>query len=405
MIKVFSAFSGYGGFEWGLIKANIQYECIGISEIDKYAIQCYNQNFPNIKNYGDITKIDEKELPDFDLFVGGFPCQSFSIAGKRKGFEDTRGTLIFDVLRICKYKQPKWIVLENVKGLVNHDKGNTLKVILDSLKEIGYQVMWKVLNTKKFGIPQNRERIFIVCFRNDIYKPLEFQFPNEEPLKLLLKDVLDKEVDKKYYLNSQTVKRLLNYEKGFRSKINSEIGSCLFSSQYKVSRGIDLINTNKSNYEKSNIVYDINCIPPTLTKVSGGNQEKKIIFNSYNGKCSSVESGTIGTSTGTSTGKSCALRTYPRNSNPTEEEKQVRFKNLEIRKDNLSNSITTHTNDSLINDGYIIRKLTPKECFRLQGFLNDEINLDGLSDTQKYRLAGNGVSINVTEKIFRKLFK
>lgn len=391
MIKVFSAFSGYGGFEWGLIKANIQYECVGISEIDKYAIQCYNQNFPNIKNYGDITKINEKELPDFDLFVGGFPCQSFSIAGQRKGFEDTRGTLIFDVLRICKEKQPKWIVLENVKGLVNHNKGNTLKVILDSLKEIGYQVIWKILNTKKLGIPQNRERIFIVCFRNDIYKPLEFQFPSEEPLKLLLKDILEDEVEAKYYLKPEQVRKLLSPElwniSSFRKR-NIVKNNIVQTLQSAMSHGNtipcidvkDLIGLKNRNFSSSAKVLDTESISPTLQACmgNGGNQVNYVV--------------------------SCALRSYPRTNNPERDKEIGRFQNLEIGKE-FSNTISSVQKDSLITNSSFIRKLTPKECFRLQGFLNDEINLDGLSDTQKYRLAGNGISINVTEKLFKRLFK
>ena len=135
--------------------------CIGYSEIDKYAIQVYKKHF-NHKNYGDITKINEKELPDFDLLVGGFPCQSFSIAGNRMGFEDTRGTLIYDVFRIIKEKHPRTVLLENVKGLLSHDKGRTFKTIITSLNELGYAVEWQVLNAKNFGVPQNRERVFII---------------------------------------------------------------------------------------------------------------------------------------------------------------------------------------------------------------------------------------------------
>jgi len=135
--------------------------CIGYSEIDPYADAIYKYNFGGT-NCGDVTKINPNELPDFDLLVGGFPCQAFSIAGKRKGFEDTRGTLIYDVLRILKEKQPRHFILENVKGLLSHDSGNTFKTIITSLTELGYAVEWQVLNAKNFGVPQNRERVFIV---------------------------------------------------------------------------------------------------------------------------------------------------------------------------------------------------------------------------------------------------
>ena len=136
--------------------------CIGFSEIDKYASQIYQQHFPSHKAYGDITRIDTDTLPDFDLLCGGFPCQAFSIAGKRRGFEDTRGTLFFELARILKAKQPRYFIFENVKGLLSHDNGNTFKTIISTLAELGYDLEWQVLNSKNFGVPQNRERVFIV---------------------------------------------------------------------------------------------------------------------------------------------------------------------------------------------------------------------------------------------------
>jgi len=137
--------------------------CIGYSEIDKYAIKVYEKQFGGVPAYGDITKINAKELPDFDCLVGGFPCQAFSIAGKRRGFDDTRGTLFFDLARILAEKQPMYGVFENVKGLVNHDKGQTLDVILEKLQELGYYCNWEIYNSKDFGVPQNRERVYLVC--------------------------------------------------------------------------------------------------------------------------------------------------------------------------------------------------------------------------------------------------
>ena len=136
--------------------------CVGYSEIDKYAIATYEHNFKGHTNYGDATKIDPRELPDFDLLVGGFPCQAFSVAGKRLGFNDTRGTLFFDIARILAEKRPRHLVLENVKGLLSHDSGKTFQTILGVLSDLGYFVEWQVLNSKDFGVPQNRERVFIV---------------------------------------------------------------------------------------------------------------------------------------------------------------------------------------------------------------------------------------------------
>lgn len=158
-MRFFSTFTGIGGFELGI---GPEHECVGYSEIDKYAVQIYQSHFPKHKNYGDITKIDAAALPDFDLLVGGFPCQAFSIAGKRAGFADTRGTLFFDLARILRAKRPRLFLFENVKGLLSHDGGRTFRTIIATIAELGYDAQWQVLNSKNHGVPQNRERVFIV---------------------------------------------------------------------------------------------------------------------------------------------------------------------------------------------------------------------------------------------------
>lgn len=160
-LRVVSLFSGIGGFEEGLNLSGLPFEVVFASEIDKFAQQSYGANFDSSVLVGDITQVHEKDIPDHDLLVGGFLCQAFSIAGQRKGFEDTRGTLFFDVLRILREKKPKYFLLENVKNLINHDKGNTYEVILSYLKDLGYVIDFTVLNSKDFGIPQSRERTFI----------------------------------------------------------------------------------------------------------------------------------------------------------------------------------------------------------------------------------------------------
>lgn len=154
--------------------------CIGFSEIDKYATQIYQKHFPNHKNYGDITKIDEKALPEFDLLVGGFPCQAFSIAGKRRGFDDTRGTMFFEIARIVREKQPRLLLLENVKGLLSHDKGNTFTTIISTLDELGYDCQWQVLNSKNHGVPQNRERVFIIGHLRGTSRPEVFPLGQDD---------------------------------------------------------------------------------------------------------------------------------------------------------------------------------------------------------------------------------
>lgn len=148
-------------------------ECVGYSEINPYAISIYTRHFPSHTNHGDITTINSKRLPDFDLLVGGFPCQSFSLAGKRKGFNDTRGTLFFEIARIVREKQPSLLLLENVKGLLSHDQGRTFSVILTTLSELGYDCQWQVINSKAY-VPQNRERIFIIGHLRGRHRPKVF---------------------------------------------------------------------------------------------------------------------------------------------------------------------------------------------------------------------------------------
>ena len=161
-MKHFDAFAGIGGFS--LAFKNIfgsNYENVGFSEINKYATACYSYNFPKHKNYGDITTIRPADIGAIDIFTAGFPCQAFSIAGKRRGFEEARGTLFFEIARICSVVKPKYILLENVKGLLNHDGGRTISIIYQTLTDIGYSVEFQVVNTKWF-LPQNRERIYLV---------------------------------------------------------------------------------------------------------------------------------------------------------------------------------------------------------------------------------------------------
>lgn len=206
-IKVFESFAGYGGASFGLKKAGIKHEVIGYSEIDKNAIDLFEYNFPGIKNFGDITKIDEKTMPDFDLFTGGFPCQPFSTAGKREGELDMRGTLFQDIIRICKSKKPKYILLENVKGLAVGKLKPTYLKILSELEEMGYDVRSSILNTKDYGIPQNRERLWIFAFKGKLPNNFVFE-PTKIELKSKIKDFLDKKVDEELYRSKQQVDRI-----------------------------------------------------------------------------------------------------------------------------------------------------------------------------------------------------
>lgn len=205
-IRYIDLFCGIGGFRYAantaFEKIGLRGECVFSSDIDKFAQESYSANFGEIP-VGDITKVDEKEIPDFDLLFGGFPCQSFSICGLRKGFADnTRGTLFFDIARIIKEKQPQAFVLENVKNLANHDNGNTLKTILSVLRdELGYHVDYHLLNALDFGLPQKRERIIIIGSQ----KPFEMNWEFNIEKRKTLNDILEKNVDKKYYASPEII--------------------------------------------------------------------------------------------------------------------------------------------------------------------------------------------------------
>jgi len=197
---IIDLFSGVGGIRLGFEKAfNKNTNFVFASEIDKHAQKTYYENFKDFP-YGDITQIDEKNIPSHDIILAGFPCQAFSIAGHRKGFEDTRGTLFFDVARIAKYHKPKVLFLENVKGFVGHDNGNTFKTVKKTLEDLGYKIFSEILNSKDFGVPQNRERIYIVAFLDN---SIQFKFPQKIKLSKKIKDCLISDIDKKYYYNNK----------------------------------------------------------------------------------------------------------------------------------------------------------------------------------------------------------
>lgn len=218
--KFIDLFAGIGGIR--MAYQNLGGKCVFSSEWDKFAKKTYEANYGEVP-FGDITKIDEKSIPDHDILLGGFPCQPFSIAGVSKknslgrshGFLDkTQGTLFFDIARIIEHKKPKAFMLENVKNLVSHDKGNTFKVIKETLEALGYNIHYKVLNGKSF-VPQNRERILIVGFRKEIFSCEEnFNFPNLPKPKMVFREILQEEVDSKYTLSD----KLWNYLQAYAQK-------------------------------------------------------------------------------------------------------------------------------------------------------------------------------------------
>src|SRR5690625_2950383 len=316
-----SLFSGIGGFEQALNK--LGGTCVFASEIDKFAAQAYETLYGHMPE-GDITQIDAKDVPDHDLLVGGFPCQSFSVAGRRSSDLDTRGTLFFEIARIAKEKRPKALLLENVKGLVNHDKGRTLDVMIETLNEIGYVVDFDVLNSKYFGVPQNRERIFIVAIREDLIeaepfseeatkgntivpkgkrriggwaKTFNFDFPTNETVTTRLRDILEPNVDEKYYLDEEkTAKLVAQLEEKYTDEVRAtalqnanmqgrrikENDEPSFTVSATDRYGVTLSEPQMLGHvdirgnDSIKRVYSPDGINPTLTTMGGGHREPKI---------------------------------------------------------------------------------------------------------------------------------
>ena len=217
-IRVFEAFAGYGGASFGLKRSGLNYKVIGLSEFDKFASQLLQKNFPDIHNWGDITTINPDELPDFDMFTGGFPCQPFSSAGLQLGEQDKygRGTLFYHIARICAVKKPKYLLLENVKGLTQKKFADFFEMIKTSLREIGYgEIAYTVLNSKDYGIPQNRERLWIFAKLGGLPEKFNITPPKVE-LKYRFGDFLDKQVSPELYLSEAQIAHL---------KVKHNIGS------------------------------------------------------------------------------------------------------------------------------------------------------------------------------------
>lgn len=369
MIKVFEGFAGYGGASWGLQLAGLDYECVGYSEIDSDAIKCYDLNFPNRRNFGDISKINTDDLPDFDLFTGGFPCKDVSTAGQRD-LDKGRTNLYLEILRIAKNKHPKFMLLENVRGLLSMGKKKNklsdllVDKIVRDLNAIGYDVCWTLLNSKDFGVPQSRERVWFVC-KFGSWDFMEFQFPYPEKLTTFVKDLLESDVSEKYYLKQSQLDMINSkfLKSGSRDCVLSE--SFIVASRkaernkVKVDRifdgqqlepKFDGISNTITTFQKDNYLFE-----PKIVGHSRDETGKEISYHFKD------EWGTL---------KSC-------------------------QRDNQMDFLMV---------GSRIRKLTPRECFRLMGFFNDEINLDSVTDTAKYSLAGNGWDISLASKILKNMF-
>ncbi len=222
MYRVIDLFAGIGGIRLGFEQTfGDDINTVFVSEWDEKAQETYRANFgEDLEIFGDITKINEEDIPEHDILLAGFPCQAFSLAGQKKGFEDTRGTLFFDVARIVRFHKPKVVFCENVKNLVNHDRGKTFKIIKKTLNDLGYRVFYKVINSKDFGVPQNRERIYIVAFREDI-SPNNFIFPEKIDDTKVIADIMEeKETSSKYYLSDVYLESLRKHKQRHQAKGN-----------------------------------------------------------------------------------------------------------------------------------------------------------------------------------------
>lgn len=402
-IKYFSMFSGIGGFERGIGQAldcgcepfNPKHDgtctkpmCVGYSEIDKYATKIYERHYPTHVNYGDATAIDASTLPDFDLLVGGFPCQAFSIAGKRAGFADTRGTLFFDIARVLEAKKPKNFILENVKGLLSHDGGQTFRTIISALAELGYSVEWQVLNSKDWGVPQNRERVYIVGHLGGFGGREVFPVTPDDGAALEYVGAILSERNRKWLDDGKQLSR--NFPQGNRVYSDRGISATLASQAgglgaktglYQVSK----VLTGQPTYKEGVrlVEYSESDTVPTIRAThykSGDNQPVIRVGNLYP---SGGENGDVLDPNGISKTLKSGVT------------------------DNPDNGGIGSSNSPKIINGSRIRRLTPTECERLQGFPDGwtKEGTDGpISDTQRYKCCGNAVTVNVVEAVISRIY-
>ena len=401
MIKYFDIFAGIGGFRSGLEKAG-GFQCVGYCEIDKYAKKAYETLYDteNEVYYDDARKIDPNELPDLDLICGGFPCQSFSIAGKRKGFSDTRGTLFFEIARIAAIKKPKYLLLENVPGLLSHNGGRTFATILGTLDELGYDVVWEVLNSANFGVAQSRKRVFISG------KVLSFTDANP---KTLVQRIPGKEGNRVYSVEGLSI-TLTSQAGGFGGK----------TGLYEI-LGLPIKVKTKTGYQIALPGDSIDLAYPDMNSRRGrvGKEIAHTLTTSCNqgyyamcidmnpepkvtelARCiTSRQDSGIGHHKGEKSG--VILVTEPiAVLTPAKEAVRQQGRRFKLPDEPMF-TITVTDRHGVVYCGYI-RKLMPLECWRLQGFTDEQFNkvkATGMSDAQLYKQAGNAVTTNVIEAI------
>lgn len=381
-MKFLDLFAGIGGFRMGLESAG--HECVGFCEIDKFARKSYKAIYDTKGEIElhDITKVTDEEIRNIghvDVICGGFPCQAFSIAGNRRGFEDTRGTLFFEIARFASILKPKYLFLENVKGLLNHDKGNTFEVILSALDGLGYDVEWQVLNSKDFGVPQNRERVFIVGhLRGAGGRPV---FP--------IRGENEKSSAERLGINILgNTKNPNGTAQGTRDIVydpNGIVGT-LMATDYKGPKqvAIPVLTPDRANKRQNGRRFKTDGEPMfTLT----GQDRHGVMIR----VCEATKKGYA----------EATVSDYV----------NLEFPNSKTRRGRVgkqvANTLLTSGNQGVVTENLKIRKLTPRECWRLQGFPDwafdkaQEVN----SKTQLYKQAGNSVTVNVIKAIAERLEK
>lgn len=367
-MRYFEMFAGVGGIGLGLPK---DWECVGLSEWDKYASQVLKYHYPNTNNYGDCTKIKWEQISNFDLLTGGSPCQDFSIAGKRRGLAGTKSSLAWEFIRALRTKQPRYFLWENVKGVLSSRSGWDFANLLSAFSESGYSLWWQVLNAKDFGVPQNRERIFVIGFRDESPKEIFFKSENTRSAEIM-----------------GTTKGDENTRIGERDTVYGEggvIGS-LKATDYKQPPQILVKNKGESQHYR---LYDTEGLVPTLQSQSGMSSQKHpfiLATNTKKGYDEAYEGDGI----------------------------NLAFPQSKTRRGRVikNNSPTLQRNDAIgtIQNGQV-RKLMPIECERLMSWSDDwtrwGINENGdkieISDSQRYKMCGNGVVSNVVKEIIKNL--
>lgn len=423
-MRIGTLFSGIGAPEQGAKRVfGDDLELVFACEYDKFARQSFNANYEiNSEHFHkDVREMDGTQYQGkVDVLVGGSPCQAFSIAGLRNGTDDERGQLIYQYIRIVNEVKAPIIIYENVKGMMSIEGGKTIREFVQALRDIGYFCHYEVVNTKDYGVPQNRERIFLVGFiDHEMYH--RFQFAPKQKLEKRLKDVLESEVDKKYYLSNKMVDYLAQKPRSVEPyNGKQEISPCCLASYHKtptdgfyINEGVIGMLDIKGN-DQIKRVYGTDGIAPCLQTMQGGNREPKIIDDQGRIKkqenpilldyCPTLRAQSHGNEPKVVEPKICAMR--GRNpQNLTSRQSGLKTVQMIEKNDNgTSNCLTSVQKDNLVLENqYLIRKLTPRECLRLQDF--PDTFLQVCSDSQQYKQAGNSMSCNVLEMIFRQIEK